>query len=211
MITFGFTPRKADYVKSFWAMQMSQWGLWVLLLIPILWISFVTILYVRGLLVTGAQYSSTMTLPTVFAVIFLLAVVYIMFIHPILSSLRIDREERLRSPVQYQVTDEGITIKNSFVESKVDWGSFRKVIETRNYFLLVHTVNKNAFQILPKRAFANLTEENAFRNYLQEKIKSHQKVGLSLKDPFILVTLLAVVSLCGCMLLALISVFLRIK
>jgi hypothetical protein len=211
MMTFGFTPRKADYIKSYWAMQMSSWVGWALVMIPILWIGFITILYVRGLLLSGAQYSSALTLPTVFAAVFVLVVIYSMFVHPVVISLRMDREERMRSPVQFQVTEETVTIQNSFVESKVDWGTFRKVIDTKNYYLLVHTVNKNAFQILPKRAFTNAEEENTFRNLLQAKITHWQRVGLSIKDPFILVTLCAVVSLGGCMLLALITVIFRIK
>jgi hypothetical protein len=145
------------------------------------------------------------------AAVFLLVVVYLMFFHPIVSSLRIDRNERLRSPVQFQVTEESITIKDSFVESKVDWGSFRKVIETRNYFLLVLTVNKNAFQILPKRAFSSAPDENTFRELLHAKIPTHQKIGLSVKEPFFIVSLIGVASLCGCLMISAITLILGIK
>jgi hypothetical protein len=210
-MTFVFTPRKADIIKSLWAFQMSRWAWWALVLIPIVWIGVTTILYLRMFLVTGARYSSTMTVPTALAGVFLLVVVYLLFVHPIVGSFRIDRDERLRSPIQYQFTEESVVIKNTYVESKLDWGSFRKIIETKNYFLLVHSANKNAFQILPKRAFTNSVEENAFRNLLKAKIKDLQNVGLSLKDPFILMTLLAIALLSGCLLLALISVIFRIK
>jgi hypothetical protein len=51
-----------------------------------------------------------------------------------------------------------------------DWGTFKKVEETKDYYMLVFSVNKNMLQIFPKRAFTSPEQEAAFRDLLKRHV-----------------------------------------
>jgi uncharacterized membrane protein YhaH (DUF805 family) len=132
--------------------------------------------------------------------IFLLAVpIYLIFvfvINPLLIVRNLEKDERLSNLLQFEFNDEQILCKTKFIETKLDWGSFQKVVESSDYFLLVYSTNKNLFQYIPKRAFATTEKEQEFRNYLNIKIPTNQKTQIDIKLPIATLVILIVIGFC---------------
>jgi hypothetical protein len=137
--------------------------------------------------------------------------VFPLVISPYMTAHKMEKDERLSSPVQYEANDEQIMFKNKFSETKLDWGSFCRVIETKDLFLLVYTSNKNCSQMIPKRAFASNDDEQAFRDLVAAKIPAKQNNFFDIKNnrwilftiiiPLVFCCLLS----CGSMVVALIN------
>ena len=165
MLSFDFTPNKEDYLKAFSAYYSGRLQQW--LAMAFLLTSFI-VCSLYGLLSKGAGLGFLIPIA-----IFIFMIVYpvsVFVINPRIMANKIEKDERLNSPVHYEVTDEQVLIKTKFVETKFDWGSFQRVIETKELFLLIHSVNKNMLQIIPRRAFASVVDEQAFRNLLELKL-----------------------------------------
>ena len=117
---------------------------------------------------------------------------FALFINPLRVANRVKKDERMRSPIQCTMDEEYIAFKNQFVETKLDWGSFSKVIESKELFLLIHSASKNSFQIIPKRAFTSPEDEKVFREILDAKLPRQQKQRLSIKNPNVIAIIVAV-------------------
>jgi len=138
-------------------------------------------------------------LPIVFFVFVAFAFTFALVVNPILTGNKVEKNERLSSPVNYEINDEQILIKNKFIESKLDWDSFQRAIESKDHFLLVLAVNKNMFEIIPKRAFASSDDEQTFKKLLIAKNLKVENSPLDIKkNPLIVVTLIVVLSLLVC-------------
>lgn len=180
MISFRFAPTKDDYIKSFRIFYLNSWPSWAVLIGLVLsQIICIGSAFVRGDL--GFDFGGI--LPIVLFVFLVFYLAFALVINPMTVTSKVEKDERLSSPVQYEVNDEQIMFKNQFSETKLDWGSFQKVIESKELFLLVHATNKNMFQIIPKRAFASADDEQAFKNLLNLKIPKKPKSFLDIKSP----------------------------
>jgi hypothetical protein len=165
MLSFGYTPIKKDYIKSFQTISLRYWYQWAIMLvltIPPTICIFSAIS--RGEF--GNDFSSIF--PGLFFLILFFYIVF-SFINPYLQANRIGKNERLISPVNYEAYEDHILIRNKFGESKMDWGTFQKYIDTKDLFLLIYSTNKNMFQLIPKRAFSSEEDEESFRKLLISK------------------------------------------
>jgi hypothetical protein len=100
---------------------------------------------------------------------FLLILVNTYRLSPRTTANQASRNEQILSPVTYEVDDQQLIIRNQFSETKNDWGTYRKTIETEEHFLLIYAVNPRCFQIIPKRAFASIEDQQTFRKMLNVK------------------------------------------
>ena len=107
-----------------------------------------------------------------------------------------EMDERLGSPVQGQADEEQISFKTQFLETKLDWGSYHKVLESKDQFLLIHSANKNMFQIIPKRAFASVDDERAFRDLLKVKIPEKQRGSFEVKNSTVIIIIFISLAFC---------------
>ena len=166
MLSFGFTPTRSDYLKAYWAYYLSNWQIWsvlILLVVP-------QGICIFSAILNGNYGSSSGWVFPFFLFLFLaLFIVFTLVINPLRLANRVKKDPRLSSPVQYEVSEEQIIIKNQFSETKTDWGTFQRFVESKDVFLLIYTVNKNMFQLVPKRAFASSEEVDAFRKLLVAK------------------------------------------
>ncbi len=202
MISFGFTPTKSDYIKSFRAYYLSNWLTWTFLILVTIAIGIVAFsTLVSGGLRDGYSFALSFMLP--FIVFMLLGSVLLsaLVISPLKIANRVEKDERLRSPVQYEVSTEQILFKNQFTETKTDWGSYQKYIETEDVFLLIHSAHKGMFQLIPKRAFASSDDEQAFRQLLISKNLKSKNSPLNIKNKPLLIIIIALlccfIYLCG--------------
>ncbi len=144
----------------------------------------------------GLSYGIGILLPLgLFAFLFFY-LTFALLLQPLIVANRVEKDERLSSPVDFVVDEEQILFKNKFTETKLDWGSFQKVIESKSHFLLIYTVNKNMFQIIPKRAFASSEDEQSFRELLNTKIPRLQKFQFDLKNPVVLLAIVFTIGFC---------------
>ena len=186
MISFRFAPTKDDYIKSLRVFYLNSWPTWAVLIVLVLSkIICIGSAFVRGDL--GFDFGGIFPIVLFVFLVFYLAFAFV--INPMIVASKVEKDERLSSPVQYEVNDEQIMFKNQFTETKLDWGSFQKVIESKELFLLVHLTNKNMFQIIPKRAFASTNDEQAFKNLLNVKIPKKPKSNFNIKSPAVIATI----------------------
>jgi YcxB-like protein len=79
---------------------------------------------------------------------------------------------------KYHVTfsDDGITVKTTQVDSKLAWSLYTKVIEGAGMYLLVYGKETRMMTMVPKRAFQNRIQEDAFRSLIRRHISDHTRL-----------------------------------
>ena len=166
-ISFHFTPNKDDYIKAFRAYYFDNPYIWPVIAFLAILLPCAVVSMFMGDTVEGAYFKWLPISAFVFIAVWLLLT---LVIFPNNVGTNVEKNERLSSPVEYEVNDDQILIKTHFAESKMDWGTFARVIESKEHFLLVQSASKNMFHIIPKRAFSSPEDEKAFRDLLASKI-----------------------------------------
>ena len=193
MLTFTYVPTREDYLKSFRTIYLRSWPIWSVVIILII----TQVVCIGSALIRDEiSFESGVLLPFAIFVFLAFYLIFALVIHPLRLANKVEKDERLSSPVHYEVSDEQIIFGNQFAETKLDWGSFQKVVESRDHFLLLYTVNKNAFQIIPKRAFAAPEDEQAFRDLLKAKIPDHQESKFNLRNPMVILGIVLITGFC---------------
>jgi hypothetical protein len=105
-------------------------------------------------------------------------VVYLLKAVPARIAGDVKNSERLRSLHTWEVGDQQIVVKTDFSETKFDWDTFSRVLETRDYFLLLHAVRRGLIEVVPKRAFDTTEKLSSFRNLLMAKISKYKTYGM---------------------------------
>jgi hypothetical protein len=197
MLSFGFTPTKNDYIKAFQAYYLSNW---------LTWASLVLVTIIIGVVAFSTLISGKISDGYTFALSFMLPLIMFMFLGSILLSAlvinplkianKVEKDERLRSPIQYEVSTEQILFKNQYTETKTDWGSFQKYIETENVFLLIYSAHKGMFQLIPKRAFASSEDEQAFKQLLISKNLKSKNSPLNINKKTLLIIIIIALLCC---------------
>lgn len=192
MVTYQFKPTKDDYLKAFRAFYLSNWFIWAGLMAFML---FLFLCWISSFLfnVSSLEYGRGFLLFFFLALAFFL--VFTLLFNPLKAANKAETDERFGSPVEGEVSNEYITFKYKFSEAKLDWGSFHRMIESKDQFLLVHSANKNMFQIIPKRAFSSTEDEQAFRIIVNAKIPKSQS-SIDIKSPAVIITILFSAGLC---------------
>lgn len=67
-------------------------------------------------------------------------------------------------------TEEGITVKTKRAEARMAWSLYTRVIEGEQFFCLVYGEGILRGTIIPKRAFRDRRDENAFRELLSRHL-----------------------------------------
>ncbi len=165
-----YRTTKQDYIRTVRARSLTSFKRpWFLIIAPL----FTALWICRG--------SVSLAEGDLSGVIFLLAPFLIMLaifgVFGILVPMRIgaqvqQSENRILDEVQWLLDDTQIIIKDPHTELRVDWGTFRELVELKDYYLLVHTVNKNMFNFIPKRVFESADQEQAFCELVRQNIRS---------------------------------------
>ncbi len=167
MISFGFTPGGEDYRKSFQTYYRENWIPSILFPVYILLVGI--FLFIAGSYGTSGL-GNTLYFGLFFAFVAVFYVLFVFVINPRIIAARAAKDERMSSPVQYEVTDEQMVVRTTFSEIKTDWGQFQKVIDGKEVILLLHHGNVRLFQFIPKRAFASPDDERAFVELARRKV-----------------------------------------
>lgn len=89
---------------------------------------------------------------------------------PLALGRRVRRDSRLRSPTTWEIGDAQVTMRNEFGESRLEWTTFGRVVETKAHYLLTYSAYRGAFALLPRRAFASAEQEAAFREIVRRHL-----------------------------------------
>ncbi len=93
---------------------------------------------------------------------------------------RIRKDERLRTEVMWELSEDRIMIKSKFAESYIDWSAFREVRETKHLYLFV----TGSAIYLPKRVFESSDQEAVFRGIVKRHVnKVTMKAGWQFAPP----------------------------
>ena len=162
-VTLHYTPTQQDYARVlrlfFWNRTSTKVSLVALA------IAFGLILYV--IVSSGGT-------PSVFEWIWLLLppafVGFIFFIQPGRVARQAVQNERLVAETTWMVSDSGVEISTRFNSSVLEWESLESLYVTRDYYLLLSRVNKNAFRFIPRRAFISSEVQGDFLQIMESHI-----------------------------------------
>ncbi len=152
MISFEFTPAKTDYIQTYQVFYLTKWKPLAAILLTGVLLGIVAL----ALILTGGSESIYLAIfPAILCAAIFFSVIYTFFFKPYIAASQVEKNERFISPTRYDFSNDDITVKNRFIESRLDWGTFNRVIEAKKYFLLVHSATNTTFHFVPKRAFDN--------------------------------------------------------
>jgi hypothetical protein len=165
-IKFKTILTKEDFVKASRGYLLSQTNNQILDVLLVLLI----LGGVLGLILNGIEPSIL-----VFVVLATVGLVYSYFISPAIAASTVTQNAEWSNAYDWSVSEEDIVINSRAVGAKIGWVLFQDFLETRDYFLLVHSDNKKSFQIIPKRAFKSADQEGGFRQLLKARFEKQRK------------------------------------
>jgi hypothetical protein len=191
-----YTPIARDYSRAMWTFIFSErrniWYIFPLLV-------FIAVSPIGIAVVYILAGDTVPVLPFLLTVFALAIFAYAYIIQPFITERRAKKNNRMLSPVAWELDQNNLKFKTAFAESQMDWGTFGKVIESRQYFLLIYSFNKRMFTFLPKRAFTLPEQEGAFRALLKGYIREYRDATTGVPSwlPALIVGLLYLLALGG--------------
>lgn len=180
-VKFSFTPTKQDYVRTTRLTTLrplpTRLGIGALTLILALMICSSLISVPNApvenrdsAIIFGIGY------PLVCLLGYATILLGLLVVNPMIVGNMVRKNERLRAPVAWEMSDENIVIRSGdFAETKQDWGMFREAAALKDYYLLGYIINKRAYQFIPKRAFESPEHEAAFRAMVEAHLGAIKK------------------------------------
>lgn len=167
-IRFDFSLTVDDYKTGTRMFYLKQTSVWIGVVLSGIFFFYGIILLFTGdreLLVTS------LLITALFPVL-----LYVYFVRsPNQVKKRIAQSERFTSPQKWRVDQNQILISQKSGETRVKWDEFVGLIESKDYYLLRFSVNRNAFQIVPKRAFSSEEQQEAFRELVRQNMGKGKK------------------------------------
>jgi hypothetical protein len=82
----------------------------------------------------------------------------------LLPRLLMAESVRLRSEYEYRLTfsHDGIRVRTESVDSRIDWNFYKSATVVRDFYLLYWDLRRREFTAIPKRAFENAGDMQAF-------------------------------------------------
>ncbi len=162
-IALRFTPTEQDYVRAARALSMKRGSLWI---------SVGMMVLLEGcLLATLLTSSGPVPLESWLFLLFPPLMLGALFFGlPYWSARHTKGNERALAETTWDMTDDGVVMKNRFAESKLDWGSFSGLSENRDFFFLQLAANKRLYHFIPKRALPGAEQLAQFRLFVTQHI-----------------------------------------
>lgn len=172
-IVVHFMPTPSDYARASYAqLWKRQWWLLILVLLPICFYGGIYGISTLVLLLNNEEtaFTSSGMACALLPILIPLAIPAVILLIPLILAWRVSRQPMLQTQTTYEFGEDAIVVKDAHSELKQKWGNYHKALATRDYYLLVFTVNKGAVRFIPRRAFESQEQENAFRELLARKL-----------------------------------------
>jgi len=88
------------------------------------------------------------------------------FTGPRRTARRRSRDERQRAEILFEIGDQGVRVKDDFVDTTLQWRNFSGVLVTEEFIFLVLAGNADHYHFIPRRVFASEEEDRTFRETL---------------------------------------------
>lgn len=85
--------------------------------------------------------------------------------HRLRAKLWFKWNPKYREPYEITFSDDGIHFRTPTIDSNIDWKLYNSMLEDGQIFVLIY--GKWMYAVIPKRAFADVAEENAFRELVR--------------------------------------------
>lgn len=171
-VNVDFTPTPQDYARALRSFYLSTRSYRVM----IFFFSFLILLVLMIMppIWLAGEFPPEGIFGVALGLIFPGIVLGSVLLSPWLTAQRLRKDERSLAPSTYQFDDECMTCTDKFCQTRFDWGSLGRVIETPDDFLLIHRTHANIFHFVAKRTFASTEQENEFRTLLRAHVKKYE-------------------------------------
>jgi hypothetical protein len=158
-----FAPTKNEYISVLHGYHLH---------VRKFWKSLIVLLIFETLLLISIAANHLFGNPLAFIILLIipLIIIYTIVVMPLKLGRQFEKNERLSGESSWKFDNEHIIVKSKFSETKTDWGTYKKFIETSHSFILIYTANEQMIHFIPKRAFTSQKHEAAFRDLLNRKI-----------------------------------------
>ena len=164
-LTLRYTPTQRDYASVMRLFFWQRRGTRISLLLLV--IAFLLVIFM--LLIKGSP-------PTFFELLWLFLppffVVYSFYVQPTRLAKKAASNEQLVTEATWEVDDTGVHISSRFSNAELTWDSLKKLVTTKEYYLLLSKTNDNAFRFLPRRAFTSQQEQELFLQLVARHLSS---------------------------------------
>lgn len=158
LVEFSFTAQTFSRAQMLILLYFfkSGWAKWVLLLAAALWLA--SKLWLNN--ASPIEMLNTLIWVPLFIGIWWLLMRW-------LTQRQFSKLPALQHPIQYTFGEENVTIKTHTAEAVMQWSSFQKAIEARDFFLLFQNVA--IANVVMKSGFQNDADLEQFRQMLRVK------------------------------------------
>jgi hypothetical protein len=159
----SFVPTAGDYTAS--ARNMSYQDKLAQILLGLA--AFMVIAFINS--IVRGELGKYIVIWLFTAFIFL-TLITIYVIVPAQVGRRAANEPRLIAEQVWAVGEDGILIETPYTEVRLDWYSFKRILDTKTHYIFIYARNPRAYQFLPKRAFASAEQEAEFRRMAARRV-----------------------------------------
>ncbi len=162
-LTLRYTPNVKDYATVLRLFNLRRISMKVSLIF--LAIAFGLILFV--ILTKGSPLTALELIWLLFPPLF---VIFTFYLQPIRIAQKAVQNDQLVAEATWEVSDAGVQILSRYGSTNLGWETLKKLVQTRDYYLLLSKENKNSFRFLPRRAFTSPQEEESFLQLVNQNI-----------------------------------------
>jgi hypothetical protein len=83
-------------------------------------------------------------------------------------------DSKFRDRWEFTFSEQGLLAKSDQIDSKLAWSLYTSVLEGAEVFVLIYGKDLRMMTVVPKRAFKNRTQQDAFRELVTRQITKRQ-------------------------------------
>lgn len=164
-LVIRYTPEKDDYLRASRALAFKSTVFKILAGV----ILFAMLGALIVLLVPGIGNPTWENIALIFLIVGVFYVVYYLVIIPFQFSRAFKKNVFLQQERTYTFTDEAIHLQIGENETDMDWENIQKAVHSKDFYLLINTVEGQGYPIIPKRAFDQAQTQENFVKLLASK------------------------------------------
>jgi hypothetical protein len=162
-LTLRYTPTVKDYATVLRLFNSRRTSMKVSLVL--LAIAFGLILF--AILTKGSPLTALELIWLLFPPLF---VIFTFYLQPVRIAQKAVQNEQLVAEATWEVSGAGVQILSRYGSTNLGWETLKKLVQTRDYYLLLSKENKNSFRFLPRRAFTSPQDEQLFLQMVNQNI-----------------------------------------
>lgn len=164
-IQINYTPEKKDYIQASRTLALKTPIF--LILAGIVLVALIASAVI--LLLPSLRNSNWQRIATVVLLVGVFYLLYYLLFIPFQLSQSYKGNPNLQVERQIRLTEERILMIIGDRTTELDWKYVQKVVEGKELYLIIYRDRNQIYPLLPKRAFKDAGEEDAFLEILEQK------------------------------------------